>query len=156
MDELGLRLLPILAPAVRVARKVGPFHCRGDVAYGCVEPYVEALVLKTGLGDRHAPFDVACYGPLLQATLYHAQHEVSHRVAPVVLRGHPRPQAIGEFREVEVEVRGLAYLYGSTGDLGVRVYELVGFVPASAVVALVAASLLVTAHGTGPLDVAVR
>ena len=49
-----------------------------------------------------------------------------------------------------------AYLYGAAGDLGMRLYELVGLVPASAVVALVAPGLLVAAHGTRPLDVAVR
>src|SRR5918997_6820100 len=50
----------------------------------------------------------------------------------------------------------LAHLHGAAGDLGVRVYELVGFVPAAAVVALVAPGLPVPAHGARPLDVAVR
>src|SRR3712207_4006877 len=48
-----------------------------------------------------------------------------------------------------------SHLPRPAGDLGVRLYELVGLVPASAVVALVAPGLLVAAHRAGPLDVAV-
>jgi hypothetical protein len=52
-------------------------------------------------------------------------------------------------------VRGLPHLHRPAGDLGVRLYELVGLVPAAAVVALVAPGLLVAADRAGPLDVTV-
>src|SRR5918994_12368 len=153
--EPALGLLPVLPPPVGLPDVLGPLHGRGDVADAGVEPHVEAFVLEAGLGDGDPPLDVPRYGPLLQAAVYDAEDEVLDRGAPVLLSSDVLPQPLGELGEVEVEVRSLPDLDRSARYLGVRLDELVRFVPRAAVVTLVAPRLFVAAHGAGPLYVTV-
>ena len=156
VDQAGVGLLPVLAPTVRLPRFLRPLHRGRNVTDAGVEPDVEALVLVAGLGDRHAPGDVARYGAILEAGVDDAEDKVPDLRPPVVPALDVLPQPVAELGEVQVQVRRLPDLGRPAGDLGVRLYELVGLVPRAAVVALVAPRLLVAAHGAGPLDVAVR
>src|SRR5215217_7344684 len=155
MVELRLRILPVLPPPVGLSDVLGPLHRRGDVADAGVEPHVEALVLEARFGDGDAPLDVPRYGPLLETPVDNAEDEILDRGAPVLLSGDVFPQPLGELGEVEVEVRRLPDLHRPARDLGVGFYQLVRLVPRAAIVALVSPRLLVAAHRTGPLHIAV-
>src|SRR5918998_588969 len=85
----GARVLPVVAPEIRLPYVVCPLHRGGDVADGGVEPDVEALVLESRLRHGDAPEDVPGDRAPFEPASDHAQREVLHLGAPVFLAADP-------------------------------------------------------------------
>ena len=152
------RVVPPLAPLLRVALAAGPFDGGRQVADHRVEPHVQLLVrIVDPSRHRHgdAPVDVARDGAGLDF-LEQADGEVDDVGAPALAGLEPREVRLGERRQVEEEVFGLLEARGFAVDLGDGVDQLVGVELVAAGVALVAAGAVGVADRAFALDVAVR
>ena len=156
--RLGVRLVPPGPPGVRVAAAPGPLDGRGQVPDHRVEPDVDPLVRPVPPAverNGHAPVQVPRDRPRLQV-VQEVEGELEHVRPPVARLGlQPAAQHLGERRQVQEVVLGLAEDRRLAVDLGPGVDQVGRVELVAAVVALVAAGARVAADRAGALDVAV-
>ncbi len=152
VDELGVAVLPVVAPAPRIALLLSPALRDGDVPDGRVEPDVDhfavglnAVTLGHIAGHRHAPGHVARDGSRLQAVVEPALNLPAHVVLPLGVRIDPRLQIVLHLIKRQVPVRGLAQLRRGVGQRAARVDQFVGTQRCAALLALITIGFLVAA-----------
>ena len=148
--HLGLLVFPIFFPLRR--ELLG----RRDIAYRCVEPYVENLSL--GPFDRYgnAPVEVAAHGAGLESPVEPALALAVDVGLPLLVSvEYPVAQKRLVSVERQVPVFGLAQYRLGTRNGTAGVDEVGGVERAAALFALVAVGSFAAALGTGSRDVAV-
>src|SRR5215210_3549768 len=153
-----IRVLPPLAPRIRIPGARGPLDACREVADDGVEPDVDALsVLLVVSGNRNSYAPVEITRDWTRFEIVHeVQREAADVRAPIVLTRDPFPKPIRERRQVEKEVVRLAEHRRLPVDLRPRVLQVDRVELPSAVVALVAAGALETAVGARAFDVPIR
>ena len=114
MDELCLRVEPVVFPAVRMANFLGPFFRRRDVADRGVEPDVKHLARTSGNGD--APVGVA--GDCAGFEIVDVVHRKANDVFFPVLLFDPGGELLFELVEAEIEMAAGLEDKGRAGELG--------------------------------------
>ncbi len=152
-----VRILPPVAPGLRVARPGRPLPARRQIADDRLEPDIDALA-RTELvgGQRHTPVKIPGDRPVVQTVLDELQRPVHDMPAPALARFQPRQQVIGKGRQPQEEVRGGPLLRKRTSDLAARIQQDVGVKRTAAVLALVTTSLAVGAERAAADHVPIR
>ena len=158
VNETGFLVLPPFLPtAPFLGFFVAEFLCVGDVADGCVKPYVEHLSLGSFHGYGYTPFQVAGHGAGLEVHVEPALALAVYIGTPFLVSfENPLLQPLLVFAQWQVPVLG-GFLHESMPGVVLvgGIDQLVGRERGTTFLALVTVSTLGSAAWTGAHDVAV-
>ena len=162
MDKTGFFVLPVRFPPFGVAGLSGPFFGGRNIPNGRVEPDIQHFAFGfhavfTGdiLRYFHSPGQVAGYGAVVESGAEPAFNLPEHIAFPFRVRFNPGFQCMLIFGKRQVPVNGFFVFRRGVGNGAARIFKFFGAQRGTAFFALVAVSVVVTAHGAGAAHKAV-
>ena len=155
IDELAVRIQPVVLPPVGIALRHRPFPGGRHVTQRVFEPDVHDLAHGVFHRQRHAPVQVARDGAVGEPLVEPAPAIVAYVVLPVLFRLDPRLQPGRNAGELEIPVIDRPDLERTFTEFAVRINQLRGVENGAAGLALVPPGAVRSAVGARAFHVTI-
>ena len=150
--------LPVKALLAGLYKLISQLLCDGNVTDWRIEPNVENLVFITRLWNRNTPLKVSGNCALLKSIADPGLSHVDGIVSPAAFNTslfHPFVELATHCRKIDVQVFCFANFWSSAAGMTAWLFKFSRIKQRTALIALVAAGLFVTALWTGSVNIAV-